>query len=80
MRLDHGATGEVLGVPVRRLPADARYEPAAGRYRVDGGEIQLLLAAMDAVTRLAQCRAVPGEAPWRDEDGEAGPAPSYGRS
>jgi hypothetical protein len=77
MRLDPGTTGEVLGVAVRRLPADAKWEPASGRYRVDGGEIQLLLAAMDTVTRLAQYRAVPGEAFWRD--GEAEPVPSYGR-
>jgi hypothetical protein len=77
MRLDHGATGEVLGVSVRRLPADSKWEPSAGRYRVAGGEIQMLLKAMDTVTRLAQYRAVPGEAFWRD--GEADPVPSYGR-
>jgi hypothetical protein len=80
MRLDPGgATGEVLGVPVRRLPADAKWEPSAGRYRIDGGEIQLLLVAMDTVTRLAQYHPVPGGLPWQNEDGEAGPVPSYGR-
>jgi hypothetical protein len=80
MRLDPGTSGEVLGVPVRRLPADGKYEPAAGRYRINGGEVQLLLAALDRLAALAGLRAVPGEAPWRDADGEAGPVPSYGRS
>jgi hypothetical protein len=58
MRLDPGTCGEVLGVPVRRLPADSKYEPAAGRYRIDGGEVQLLLAALDRLASLAGLRTV----------------------
>jgi hypothetical protein len=76
MRLDPGTVGEVLGVAVRRLPADGRYEPLGGRYRVAGSEVLLLLAAMDAVAREAGLKPLAGEAPWRDLDGEA--APSYG--
>jgi hypothetical protein len=77
MRLDPGTSGRVLGVEVRRLPADGKYEPACGRYRVAGGEVQLLLAALDRLAALAGLRAVSGEAPWRDLDGEPSPAPSY---
>jgi hypothetical protein len=80
MRLDPGTIGHVLGVEVRRLPPDAKCEPACGRYRVAGGEVQLLLAAFDRLAALADLRAVPGEAPWRNADGESGPVPSYGRS
>jgi hypothetical protein len=78
MRLGPGDT-LVLGVPVRRLPPDSKHEPAGGRYRVAGGEIQMLLAAMDAVIREAGLKPLAGEAPWRDAD-EAGPVPSYGRA
>jgi hypothetical protein len=71
MRLDPGTCGEVLGVPVRRLPADSKYEPSAGRYRIDGGEVLLLLAALDRLASLAGLRTVGGGG--CDDGGDDGP-------
>jgi hypothetical protein len=77
MRLGCGESAEVLGVTVRRLPPDSKFEPSAGRYRIDGGEVQLLLVALDRLAALAGYRAVSGGVPWREPDDGPAPPPSY---
>jgi hypothetical protein len=75
-----GQHATIAGVGVERLPDGDGRAPKASRFRVGGGEPAGLLKTIDGIMLLSGYRPVPGGVPWRDEDGEPGPAPSYGRS
>jgi hypothetical protein len=72
-----GQHATIAGVPVARSPEVAgRSSFRGGKYRVNQGPEQLLLASIDALAREAGLRPVAGGPPWREDDE---PAPSYGR-
>jgi hypothetical protein len=73
-----GGAAVICGVEVRRTPeVDGRFAPRGGRFRVNQGPEQLLLASIDALAREAGLKPLAGGPPWREPDD--GPAPSYGR-